>query len=396
MPIIVLAYVFMFLAFGLWVGYLALKAVAFVFALPVFLAMIAFGAIAAGLYITLDSKRYPDDHPIGVFEYPALSLWTWLTAPIVFLAFSFLGPLIVSDISLHGPSAAPAWLVPVARYVMGRYHLPATVPPSAASDGYGMHRLFLASVFFYEVMGVCWAFKLALSYVPDFIEWWLSDWLPPVDWGPLRERHPLRWKRLRIRAQRVERLAGETDEGRSRRAMAYFASEWKKWRDDRMRYARGEKFLIDDVADPGTFVVPVSPQGPVNVVLTGRVAATPTFHATPSGVGVARFCVSVESSPASVGEVGEARLGDLVRVVALRGLAHDCLANLDEGRLVHIEGYERRGVYVDGSGTLQPETALVADVVRLVDPRRATGRNSGEGPPPPTDADAPPDGLSAV
>lgn len=104
-----------------------------------------------------------------------------------------------------------------------------------------------------------------------------------------------------------------------------------------------------------------------NVILMGRLVATPELRTTPSGVSVCSFTVAVERSYV---KQGEERQADFIDCVAWRQNAEFLTRYFAKGQLVALEGSLQKRSYQDKDGNNRYVTEVVVDSVHFTGDRK--------------------------
>jgi single-strand DNA-binding protein len=112
------------------------------------------------------------------------------------------------------------------------------------------------------------------------------------------------------------------------------------------------------------------------IMLIGHLGKDPDFNVTPDGTPVAKFTMAVNRySKTSTGERKEET--DWFNIVAWRQLAEICEKYLHKGSKVYIEGRLSQRKYTDKEGIQRTAVEVVANDMRMLDPKSASGATSG-------------------
>ena len=110
------------------------------------------------------------------------------------------------------------------------------------------------------------------------------------------------------------------------------------------------------------------------VILIGRLTKDPELRYTPNGTAVATFTIAVNRSrPNQQGE----READFIPVVVWQKQAENCANFIGKGSLVAVEGRIQVRTYDDKEGQRRWVTEVVAENVRFLDRRDASGGGQG-------------------
>ena len=112
-----------------------------------------------------------------------------------------------------------------------------------------------------------------------------------------------------------------------------------------------------------------------NVVLIGRLVATPELKCTPQQNAVTSFTLAVERSYA---RQGEQRQADFIDIVAWRQQAEFVSKYFQKGSLIAIEGSLQTRQYQDKNGNNRTAVEVVANNVNFAGPK-SNGSNQGGG-----------------
>ncbi len=126
------------------------------------------------------------------------------------------------------------------------------------------------------------------------------------------------------------------------------------------------------------------------IILIGRLVRDPELRYVPSGHPVANFTLAVDR-PFKDSE-GK-READFIDVVTWRKTAEQVSQYLTKGRMVAVEGRLQIRSYETQDGQKRKVAEVVADGVRFLDSKKASGNGAGSGHGVPEDAEEP--GASA-
>ena len=107
-------------------------------------------------------------------------------------------------------------------------------------------------------------------------------------------------------------------------------------------------------------------------ILVGRITADPELRTTPNGIATTTFTVAVNRIPNANGE----QIADFIRCVVWRRQAENVAKYCTKGSLVALEGRIQSRSYDAQDGTRRYVTEVVADNVRFLSSRNATGNAS--------------------
>ena len=105
-----------------------------------------------------------------------------------------------------------------------------------------------------------------------------------------------------------------------------------------------------------------------NVVLMGRLVATPELRNTQTGVAVTSFTIAVERSFA---RAGEQRQADFIDCVAWRNTAEFISKYFRKGQMMVVQGSIQTRMYQDKDGNKRKAFEIVADNVNFADSKRS-------------------------
>lgn len=111
-----------------------------------------------------------------------------------------------------------------------------------------------------------------------------------------------------------------------------------------------------------------------NVVLMGRLVATPELRNTPSGVAVLSFSLAVERSFA---RAGEQRQADFIDCVAWRNTAEFISKYFQKGSMIAITGSIQTRTYDDKNGNKRKATEILVDQASFCGSKAETGTSAG-------------------
>ncbi len=114
-----------------------------------------------------------------------------------------------------------------------------------------------------------------------------------------------------------------------------------------------------------------------NVVLMGRLVATPELRNTQNGIAVTSFALAVERSFA---RAGEQRQADFIDCVAWRNTAEFIARYFQKGSMIAITGSIQTRTYDDKNGNKRKATEIVVDQASFCGSKAETGTNSYAAP----------------
>ena len=114
-----------------------------------------------------------------------------------------------------------------------------------------------------------------------------------------------------------------------------------------------------------------------NVVLMGRLVATPELRNTQTGVAVTSFSLAVERSFA---RAGEQRQADFIDCVAWRNTAEFITRYFQKGSMIAITGSIQTRTYDDKNGSKRKATEIIVDQASFCGSKAETGTGSYTAP----------------
>ncbi len=114
-----------------------------------------------------------------------------------------------------------------------------------------------------------------------------------------------------------------------------------------------------------------------NVVLMGRLVATPELRNTQNGVAVTSFTLAVERSFA---RAGEQRQADFIDCVAWRNTAEFIARYFQKGSMIAVTGTIQTRTYDDKNGNKRKATEIVVDQASFCGSKAETGTGSYSAP----------------
>ena len=114
-----------------------------------------------------------------------------------------------------------------------------------------------------------------------------------------------------------------------------------------------------------------------NVVLMGRLVATPELRNTQTGVAVTSFTIAVERSFA---RAGEQRQADFIDCVAWRNTAEFISRYFQNGSTIAITGSIQTRMYDDKNGNKRKATEIVVDQASFCGSKAETGTSGYTAP----------------
>lgn len=107
-----------------------------------------------------------------------------------------------------------------------------------------------------------------------------------------------------------------------------------------------------------------------NVVLMGRLVATPELRNTQNGVAVTSFALAVDRSYA---RAGEQRQADFIDCVAWRNTAEFITRYFQKGSMIAITGSIQTRMYDDKNGNKRKATEIIVDQASFCGSKAETG-----------------------
>ena len=107
-----------------------------------------------------------------------------------------------------------------------------------------------------------------------------------------------------------------------------------------------------------------------NVVLMGRLVATPELRSTGTGVSVASFTIAVERAYA---KAGEQRQADFIDCVAWRQTAEFITRYFQKGSMIAVTGNIQTRNYEDKNGNKRKAVEVVVDNASFCGSKAETG-----------------------
>lgn len=123
-----------------------------------------------------------------------------------------------------------------------------------------------------------------------------------------------------------------------------------------------------------------------NVVLMGRLVATPELRSTSTGVSVTSFTIAVERSFA---KQGEQRQTDFIDCVAWNKTAENITKYFQKGSMIAITGNIQTRNYEDKNGNKRKAVEVIADNFSFCGSKAETGTTGGYSAPAAPAAPAP-------
>ena len=123
-----------------------------------------------------------------------------------------------------------------------------------------------------------------------------------------------------------------------------------------------------------------------NVVLMGRLVATPELRSTGTGVSVASFTIAVDRAYA---KQGEQRQADFIDCVAWRGTAEFITRYFQKGSMIAITGNIQTRNYEDKNGNKRKAVEVVVDNASFCGSKAESGTTGGYSAPAAPAAPAP-------
>ena len=123
-----------------------------------------------------------------------------------------------------------------------------------------------------------------------------------------------------------------------------------------------------------------------NVVLMGRLVATPELRSTGTGISVASFTIAVERAFA---KAGEQRQADFIDCVAWRNTADFITRYFQKGSMIAITGNIQTRTYEDKNGIKRKAVEVVVDNASFCGSKAESGTTGGYSAPAAPAAPAP-------
>ena len=114
-----------------------------------------------------------------------------------------------------------------------------------------------------------------------------------------------------------------------------------------------------------------------NVVLMGRLVATPELRNTQTGIAVTSFSIAVERSFA---RAGEQRQADFIDCVAWRNTAEFITKYFQKGSMIAVTGSIQTRTYDDKNGSKRKATEIIVDQASFCGSKAETGTGSYSAP----------------
>ena len=111
-----------------------------------------------------------------------------------------------------------------------------------------------------------------------------------------------------------------------------------------------------------------------NVVLMGRLVATPELRSTGTGISVTSFTIAVERSFA---KAGEQRQADFIDCVAWRQTADFISRYFQKGSMIAVTGNIQTRNYEDKNGNKRKAVEVVVDNASFCGSKSETGTSGG-------------------
>ena len=111
-----------------------------------------------------------------------------------------------------------------------------------------------------------------------------------------------------------------------------------------------------------------------NVVLMGRLVATPELRSTGTGVSVASFTIAVERAYA---KAGEQRQSDFIDCVAWRQTAEFITRYFQKGSMIAVTGNIQTRNYEDKNGNKRKAVEVVVDNASFCGSKAESGTTGG-------------------
>ena len=110
-----------------------------------------------------------------------------------------------------------------------------------------------------------------------------------------------------------------------------------------------------------------------NVVLMGRIVATPELRSTGTGISVVSFTIAVDRSYA---KQGEQRQADFIDCVAWRSTAEFITKYFQKGSMIALTGSIQTRNYEDKNGNKRKAVEVVVDNVSFCGSKAETGTSN--------------------
>lgn len=123
-----------------------------------------------------------------------------------------------------------------------------------------------------------------------------------------------------------------------------------------------------------------------NVVLMGRLVATPELRSTGTGISVASFTIAVERAFA---KAGEQRQADFIDCVAWRNTADFITRYFQKGSMIAVTGNIQTRNYEDKNGNKRKAVEVVVDNASFCGSKAESGTTGGYSAPAAPSAPAP-------
>lgn len=123
-----------------------------------------------------------------------------------------------------------------------------------------------------------------------------------------------------------------------------------------------------------------------NVVLMGRLVATPELRNTQTGIAVTSFSIAVERSYA---RAGEQRQADFINCVAWRNTAEFISRYFQKGQMIALTGSIQTRNYDDKNGNKRTAVEVIVDQASFCGSKAETGAGSNDYSAPPAPPAAP-------
>ena len=111
-----------------------------------------------------------------------------------------------------------------------------------------------------------------------------------------------------------------------------------------------------------------------NVVLMGRLVATPELRSTGTGISVASFTLAVERAYA---KAGEQRQADFIDCIAWRNTAEFITRYFQKGSMIAITGRIQTSNYEDKNGNKRTRVDVVVDNASFCGSKAESGTTGG-------------------
>ncbi|MBP9988837.1 MAG: single-stranded DNA-binding protein [Ruminococcus sp.] len=113
-----------------------------------------------------------------------------------------------------------------------------------------------------------------------------------------------------------------------------------------------------------------------NVVLMGRLVATPELRNTQTGIAVTSFSVAVERSYA---RAGEQRQADFINCVAWRNTAEFISRYFQKGQMIALTGSIQTRNYEDKNGSKRTAVEVIVDSASFCGSKAESGASGATG-----------------